>query len=497
MKITKLTLNNFRAFSREITFDLKEGKNFLLYGENGSGKSSLFHAIDQFFNEFGTAREFSDFKNIFCPEIKGSIDIELDNNRSWSWYEGGNRPTGDADFVDACIRKGCLEYRSLLKINFVQYADFEESFFFLASKILMSRIQVPIAGGQVKTIGELSAQVFLPSSHRPKIKDNAIENINRFNQAFKAVLPEVERKASEILGHFLNHQIEFSFEFQDLNYNPKTRKIENERLGLAIKFNGKEITEFDRFLNEARLSALSLSIYLASILLSAPEARPGQAPLKLLVLDDVLIGLDMNNRMPVLKILKSFFEDYQIFLITHNQVWFDLARGHLPESSGWLHRELRANQDAGHLIPTLRPSVADLARSKQHLDNGDLKAAAVYARSAFEWKLRTVCEKYGIKIPFKSDADTVGAGVLWDGIIFRQREREEQREKGTQVPDFVPLDLETQVETMKSTVLNKLSHTGSSGLTSGEVKIAIDTVEKIHNHLFQKSKTNHGDSEVS
>jgi hypothetical protein len=120
------------------------------------------------------------------------------------------------------------------------------------------------------------------------------------------------------------------------------------------------------------------------------------------------------------------------------------------------------------------------------LDNNDLKAAAVYARSAFEWKLRKVCEKNGINIPFKPDADTVGAGVLWDGIIRRQREREDQRAKGTTVPDFVPHPLETEVETMRSTVLNKLSHTGSSGLVKPEVDAAINTVKRIFDHSFPK-----------
>ena len=46
MKIKTLSLTDFRAFSgaSPTTFEL-DGKNLLLYGENGSGKSSLFHAL--------------------------------------------------------------------------------------------------------------------------------------------------------------------------------------------------------------------------------------------------------------------------------------------------------------------------------------------------------------------------------------------------------------------------------------------------------------------
>jgi hypothetical protein len=71
--------------------------------------------------------------------------------------------------------------------------------------------------------------------------------------------------------------------------------------------------------------------------------------------------------------------------------------------------------------------------------------------------------------------------------VWRMRQLyEEQRSKGSRVPDFVPPHLEQLVQTMRSTVLNKLSHTGSSGLVHAEVQTAIDTVEKVHQHLFPK-----------
>lgn len=112
------------------------------------------------------------------------------------------------------------------------------------------------------------------------------------------------------------------------------------------------------------------------------------------MLDDALIGLELQNRLSVLRILASeAFKHYQIFMLTHDWVWFDLARGHLREKDGWLHCELLANEDTGHLVLKLKSSANDLERAKFHLANGDLKAAAVYARSAFEWKLRAVSEE--------------------------------------------------------------------------------------------------------
>ena len=48
IKIDKIQLNNFRFFtdeSKHNTFEI-DGKNMLVYGENGSGKSSLFRAFE-------------------------------------------------------------------------------------------------------------------------------------------------------------------------------------------------------------------------------------------------------------------------------------------------------------------------------------------------------------------------------------------------------------------------------------------------------------------
>ncbi len=48
-RINKLTLNNFKFFVGEESLDF-DCKNILIYGENGSGKSSLYWALYTFIN---------------------------------------------------------------------------------------------------------------------------------------------------------------------------------------------------------------------------------------------------------------------------------------------------------------------------------------------------------------------------------------------------------------------------------------------------------------
>ena len=42
--ISKITINGFKTFPKEFNLNL-DGKNLLMYGENGSGKSSIYYAL--------------------------------------------------------------------------------------------------------------------------------------------------------------------------------------------------------------------------------------------------------------------------------------------------------------------------------------------------------------------------------------------------------------------------------------------------------------------
>ena len=76
MKINTLSLTDFRAFPgpAPATFELG-GKNLLVYGENGSGKSSLFHALREFFRP--TIQPIDPFKNQFTQGNGGVCSVDM------------------------------------------------------------------------------------------------------------------------------------------------------------------------------------------------------------------------------------------------------------------------------------------------------------------------------------------------------------------------------------------------------------------------------------
>ena len=78
-KIYKLAIKNFKAFQEEEIFDFK-GKHVLVYGSNGSGKSSLFWALYTFLQS-SIKESNEDIKKYFdYNHPQNLLNICLDEN---------------------------------------------------------------------------------------------------------------------------------------------------------------------------------------------------------------------------------------------------------------------------------------------------------------------------------------------------------------------------------------------------------------------------------
>jgi hypothetical protein len=91
-----------------------------------------------------------------------------------------------------------------------------------------------------------------------------------------------------------------------------------------------------------------------------------------------------------------------------------------------------------------------------------------------------VCETNGIKVKYKHDSKRVKADELWQGIVERQKERQEKGKA-----DFIPSTLMNEVESIRSTILNRLSHSGTTGLVTKEVHFALEVVKRLQHHQFK------------
>ena len=127
MRITDIEIKNFRAFPKPYHINLHNtGKNLLVYGENGSGKSSLYLAL-KYFLESGVAEdntdsknsEFENHQNIFIQD-PGYIKLSLRADRwskkdTYEWSQRVKGETNDELITEASKSKGFLDYRDLLE----------------------------------------------------------------------------------------------------------------------------------------------------------------------------------------------------------------------------------------------------------------------------------------------------------------------------------------------------------------------------------------------
>jgi predicted ATP-dependent endonuclease of OLD family len=134
MRIITIEIKNFRAFKgRPLKIDLrKTGKNLLVYGENGSGKSSLFFAIKDFLESAVKKHDITKFpfRNIFCETDDGFIKIQFaDPNATkknqhpqagiYEW-SGLKNETSKQSILEINKTKGFIDYKALLATYFLQ-----------------------------------------------------------------------------------------------------------------------------------------------------------------------------------------------------------------------------------------------------------------------------------------------------------------------------------------------------------------------------------------
>ena len=123
MRITKIEIKNFKAFYGAYQLDLhKAGKNLLVYGENGSGKTSLYQALKRFLESSEGGHQFKPHPNIFNSD-DGYIKLHLradaqPKQDTYEWSETVKDETNNQLLIEASKAKGFLDYKDLLETHY-------------------------------------------------------------------------------------------------------------------------------------------------------------------------------------------------------------------------------------------------------------------------------------------------------------------------------------------------------------------------------------------
>ena len=465
MKITKIEIKNFKAFYGTYQIDLhKAGKNLLIYGENGSGKTSLYKALELFLDSSeNDTIDFKDHQNRFNADKKGYIKLHLrtnptSNEHVYEWSDDV-KETVDLPIITASKSKGFFDYKALLETHYLQRESDTVNVFNLLIENLLANITSDVTG---LSIAEEWENISEQSSSQPNV-EILEEQLAVFNRELADRLRELEARASEILDRF----------DYNVSFNLTNETLDNQEILLRVKFFDKDIPAHHRFLNEAKLSAIALAIYFAGFLLQ-PESD-----LKILALDDVLIGLDMSNRLPVLDILDEYFSDYQIFLTTYDKAWYEIVKQRTSHSGQWKAVEFYFSQTDECEVPIYMEDKAYLEKAREYLDSNDYKACAIYVRTAFEAVIKQYCEKKGLAIKYQENPKDLRSEDFWAPIKM------EKDEVGLLLLDLRIVD---EIERARKFILNELSHATFANIYRKELEDAIDAVEQLKNALANERR---------
>ena len=475
MRITDLEIKNFRAFRGTYHIGLsKSGKNLLVYGENGSGKSSLYLALKYFLesgvDEDDKDTDFENHQNIFAKD-PGHIKLCLraDQESKTDVYEWSQRVTGETNdelITEASKVKGFLDYKVLLETHYLHRENDTVNLFDLLVEVLLANTINPVTE---RSLAEDWSAIQPPFPRRnAKTQITVLERqIVNFNRELADRLAELLPKVSEILSRF-GYKVTLDLDFQGVIYNRDKKTLDNQEILLKVEFFDTDIPSHHCFLNEAKLSAIAIAIYLSSVLLQ-PESE-----LKILALDDVLIGLDMSNRLPVLNILNDYFPDHQIFLTTYDRAWYEIAKQRTSGGGKWKAVEFYFDQTDAYEIPIYAEDKAYLEKAREYLDSNDYKACAIYVRTAFEAAIKQYCEKKDLAIKYRENPKDLRSEDFWVPIKM------EKDEAGLPLLDLRVVD---KIEWARKFILNELSHATFATIYRKELEDAIEAVEQLKNAL--------------
>jgi ABC-type Mn2+/Zn2+ transport system ATPase subunit len=415
-----IEIQNFKAF-RDFALRL-DGRHLLLYGANGSGKSSLYWALHAFLESAG--KTHAETQKYFDPNhIESLVNFDADPRDTSSatlkltveegagvknTYEVSHTEHQTAThrlFANALLASDFITYRFFFKFsNFTNHEPFEIWNLF-EHEILPFCVTTSTANLSVDWQAICNRH---EDSVRQKSRGKAASNHRTFLEQHTPIFATnlndvVESIAKEAKSFYAKHfakddavplTLVLKLDTKPTYYHAGKR-LEIPRILFGLVREGATKQNIERpqtYLNEARLTQIAISIRLAASLVMLQ-----QSPLKLLVLDDLLISLDMSNRMKVLEIILSEpFADYQKIILTHDLGFYEEARRQIgSQHSTWMFQKFEGSANKSFV---LKDDKSDLEAAEDFLANDQLQECGNRLRKHAEANL----EKFLVQAKMKN-----------------------------------------------------------------------------------------------
>jgi energy-coupling factor transporter ATP-binding protein EcfA2 len=500
-KISKITLNNFKFFYGQVEIPI-ERKNILIYGENGSGKSSIYWSLYTFlqsvFKDNAEIRKYFEPKHpenlinrysvepsnssiiLELMEEDGKVEEKEISINKVTTKTGGlvKELTLGSDFINHHTLSRIYAYYHKEEINLFNIFEHELLAFITFKNPLIM---------QGETATNQNAEVWWEyiRDFIPKINDKTLIEayLKDFNESFDTYLKDITELTNSYITSRFKENFNILFEYRPAAYplpvedeelilNQEVKKPEIimtvKMLTDKIKEEPKKIIDSPQsFLNEAKLSTIALALRLAILDEKFIAAYP-----KVLILDDMLMSKDMSNREFVMNIILDNYQDnYQIIFMTHQRGLFEDAKKTIQhhyakkakdagetntekQNAAWLINwkaieMFEGEAENGIPIPKIVPSGSSLQKAIYYFkENIDYSACGNNLRSALEEFFRTF-------IPSNHFRDKNGDPINEKELMLHELIQHAKKYFALVGFDQAPLD---KVDRYREQSLNRASH---------------------------------------
>lgn len=428
--ISKIRIDGFKAFPKKFELNLN-GRNLLMYGENGSGKSSIYYALHALLQS-----QYHDKGAIYfdknAPEsivnkdtatVEPYIEIELEGSDtkyrlSQNGYEEIPHQAISPlrDMNAECV---FINHKFLFRAFSFRNSEYIDLFPIFIKDIL----PFVLTQDDAEYIGTIYDDVMKGIRRHGKsnqLEDSYKKRIERFNLEVRHVINKINSIVSEIYNKNFRNKNERSLkivlEYDDNhdkiplsnksywlrcdyryqlvnkagNWEPKQISSGYEILQPSIMLRVEEeangtyqpIEKPQTYFNEARLTAIALSVRFS--LLDTIAAANG----RFIALDDMLISLDMSNRAKVVAFLLSISEKYKIYLFTHGKMFFEYFKHKTRYSKQeWVYKEIYLDDSRA---PYLKNNNDYLGQAEHFIKQHEYEIAGNFLRKAAE----AICKRF-------------------------------------------------------------------------------------------------------
>lgn len=437
--ISRITIDGFKAFPNSFTLDLG-GNNLLMYGENGSGKSSIFYALHSLLqskcgqdknNVYFDINHAESIVNQHTRKNNAKVEIQFENSDvTYSIsHNGYQESVAQAVSPVKDLNGKCVFINH--KFLFNVFAFRNSQYIDLFPVFIKDILPFTLTRDQSQYISELYDEIMVGVERKNRRTTNTYsDKIQRFNDELQEVINKINANnipnASDLYNKFFRNEDEpelrirliydnnidhipqpgrsywlrlgYKFKQVFIANAPRTERLSHRKellspvisLSVEEKQNDGTFTAIKKpqtYFNEAKLTAIALAIRFSLLDTISPEDG------RFIALDDMLISLDMSNRMKVIDyLLKEVLGKYKIYLFTHDRLFYHTFKRIIERNynkSKWLFGGLYVNDLVSPSMPDFKPDDSSKIKdAKEAYAKHDYFRCGVLLRQMCEQKLR-------------------------------------------------------------------------------------------------------------